>query len=267
MRKILVFLVVLFGCCQPVLHAQSAYQLVQTATRATFQLYPYGMVARHLRAPVLSKGLASQVARLTHPNSFKTYTQERICKTSAGTVLVPEIHIVTRFSSPILSNPSSLWGSYQYLRILAKLSHQPGAVNPRYEQQWKRIHQVTSYNGVHHIVNKTTLKELYMRMKEEAKQKHEPFTLQLDALMREAPAALHPFHGNPYYKTFFHNSDRQLQLYEQGGVRAIVVDYFQSVNRFHKKNPEQAPFISPQVMKNTLLEAKLWCETFHLKWK
>ncbi len=267
MKKILVLLLAVLCCSPAAVNAQSAYKIVQTATRITFKPYPYGSISRHLCAPVPSKELAEQVARLTHPHSCKIYLQDRVFKTSSGRLFIPEIHIITQFSSPVLSNPSSLWGSYQYLRVLTKLSRQPGAVNPRFAEQWKKIHHVTSYNGVHHIVNKTTLKTIYAQMKAEAARKHEPFTIRLEELMREAPGALHPFHGNPYYKTFFHNADRQLELYEKGGVRAIVVDYFQSVNRFHKKNPDQAPFVSPQVMKNTLLEAELWSKTFHLKWK
>lgn len=266
MKKILVLLLAVV-CGSSSVYAQSAYQLFRTATRINFKAVPYGTISRHLQAPAASQRLASRVAKLTNPSTFSTYFQNRIFKTKAGVVLQPEIHLLTRFEVPVLVHPSSLWGSYHYLRVLTKLSQRPGAVHPKYASEWKHIYQVTSYNGVHHIVNQRTLKSLYHSMRNKAKERKEPFYIRLDEMMREAPASLHPFHGNPEYKTFFHNPERQMQLYEEGGIRAIVVDYFISLHRFHTKHPNTAPFIPTDVRKNTLLEAKLWAETFHLKWK
>ena len=266
MKKILVLLLAVV-CGSSSVYAQSAYQLFRTATRINFKAVPYGTISRHLQAPAASQRLASRVAKLTNPSTFSTYFQNRIFKTKAGVVLQPEIHLLTRFEAPVLVHPSSLWGSYHYLRVLTKLSQRPGAVHPKYASEWKHIYQVTSYNGVHHIVNQRTLKSLYHSMRNKAKERKESFYIRLDEMMREAPASLHPFHGNPEYKTFFHNPERQMQLYEEGGIRAIVVDYFISLHRFHTKHPNTAPFIPTDVRKNTLLEAKLWAETFHLKWK
>ena len=85
--------------------------------------------------------------------------------------------------------------------------------------------------------------------------------------MREAPASWHPYHGDPKYQEFFHNSARQLELYRKGGVRAIVTDYFVQLNKFHKADSQRVPAISQEIVNNTLLEARLWAETFHLRWK
>ncbi len=267
MKKILVFLIAVLFCASPTVYAQSAYQVLRTVSRVKFKAVPYGKISRHLQAPIASQKLAEQVASLTYPSAIKSYPQNRIKLKGSGFFLQPEVHIITQFDAPILSHPSSLWGSYQYMRVLTKLAQQPGAINPKYAKEWKRLHQVTSYNGVHHIVNQRTLKAIYGAMKHRAEANQEPFTLRLDELLRGAPASLHPFHGNPEYKTFFHNPERQMQLYEEGGIRAIVVDYFISLHRFHTKHPNTAPFIPTDVRKNTLLEAKLWAETFHLKWK
>ena len=267
MKKILVFLIAVLFCASPTVYAQSAYQLFRTATRINFKAVPYGTISRHLQAPAASQRLASRVAKLTNPSTFSTYFQNRIFKTKAGVVLQPEIHLLTRFEAPVLVHPSSLWGSYHYLRVLTKLSQRPGAVHPNYASEWKHIYQVTSYNGVHHIVNQTTLKSLYHSMRNKAKERKESFYIRLDEMMREAPASLHPYHGNPEYMKVFHNSAHQLELYRKGGIRAVVVDYFMQLKKFHKENPTKAPAIPQEVINNTLLEAKLWAETFHLKWK
>ena len=266
MKKILVLLLAVV-CGSSSVYAQSAYQLLRTATRINFKAVPYGTISRHLQAPAASQRLASRVAKLTNPSTFSTYFQNRIFKTKAGVVLRPEIHLLTRFEAPVLYHPSSLWGSYRYLRVLTKLSQRPGAVHPKYASEWKHIYQVTSYNGVHHIVNQRTLKSLYHSMRNKAKERKEPFYIRLDEMMREAPASLHPYHGDPKYQEFFHNSARQLELYRKGGVRAIVTDYFVQLNKFHKADSQRVPAISQEIVNNTLLEARLWAETFHLRWK
>ena len=267
MKKILVLLVVLLLGSQSVVFGQSAYQLVRIAKRAKFKPVSAGKINGHMQAPLASASLAQYVSRLHNPTSIRSYTQNRIVSSKFGPVTVPEIHIEISFPAPILRSPSTLWGSYHYLRVLTSLSRERGAVHPQYKQQWKNIFYVGGYNGVHHIVNKSTLKAIYSEMKRKAIAKGEPWTIQLDELQRNAPGSLHPFHGRPEFSVLFHNIDRQLSLYREGGIQAIVTDYFDALEVFHNMYPNQAPFIPKSVRKNTLLEAKLWSETFHLKWK
>lgn len=267
MRRILVFLIALFFCSNVAVYGQSAYKLVRAAKRVKFKQAPLGTINRHLQAPLKSANLAKEVARLTNPAILEYYSLNNSVKTKQGIVTVPEIHIVTEFPTPILNNPSTLWGSYRYLRVLTSLSREKGAVNPRYADKWKHIFTVTSYNGVHHIVNKSTLKEIYYQMKNKAARKGEAFTVRLDDMQREAPASLHPFHGNPEYSVLFHNLNRQMALYEKGGIRAILTDYFNGLRELHARFPKEAPAVPEEVINNTLLEAKLWAETFQLKWK
>ncbi|OUO56606.1 hypothetical protein [Candidatus Avelusimicrobium gallicola] len=267
MKKILVLLVVLLLESQSVVFGQSAYQLVRVAKRAKFKPVSTGKITGHVQAPLASASLAQYISSLRKPTSLRTYTQNRTFANKLGTVTVPEIHIELSFPAPILRSPSTLWGSYHYLRVLTSLSRERGAVHPKYIPLWKSIFYVGGYNGVHHIVNKSTLKEIYATMKREAMEKGQPWTIRLDELQRNAPGSLHPFHGRPEFSVLFHNIDRQLALYQQGGIRAIIIDYFDALDAFHKMYPNEAPFIPPHVRQNTLLEAKLWSETFHLKWE
>ncbi len=265
MKKILVLLLaVCFS--NPVVYAQSGYQVLKGAPKF---LQKHGaIIARRMRAPVDSEQLAERVARLTLPTVFTKYRQSTLFKRQGKALfLQPEIFIQTEFKIPVFTHPSLLWGSYQYLRVLTKVAQTPGAVKSKYVKEWKTLRQVTSYNGVHHIVNQRTLRNIYTQMKHRAKESGVPFTVRLHELLNGAPASLHPYHGNPKYKNVFHNLERQEYLYQKGGVQAIVTDYFKQLNKFHRANPKEAPKIPTEVIANTLLEAKLWAETFHLKWK
>lgn len=265
MKKILVLLLaVCFS--NPVVYAQSGYQVLKGAPKLLQK--QGGSITRRMRAPVDSEQLAERVARLTLPTALTKYRQITLFKQQGqASFLQPEVFIQTEFDVPVFTHPSLLWGSYQYLRVLTKLAQTPGAVKSKYVKEWKNLRQTTSYNGVHHIVNQRTLKNIYGEMKRRAKENGAPFTLRLHELLHGAPASLHPYHGNPKYKNVFHNLERQERLYARGGIQAIVVDYFKQLNKFHRANPKEAPEIPTEVIANTLLEAKLWAETFHLKWK
>lgn len=267
MRQILVFLISSFLLSPLPLFGQSAYQLLQSTAKRRFHVVAPSVINRHLKAPIKSASLAKQVARLSHPSSINIFTEEQRVYTSQGTRLVPEIHIITEFHSPVLRSPSTLWGSYRYLRVLTALSRDKKYIHPANVEQWKDVFVVNKYCGVHHIVNKNTLKEIYRAAKAQAALNKQDYGVSLDEMQREAPASLHPFHGNKKYSKIFHNTTRQLELYQQGGVRAILVDYFQSLRALHQNHPNEAPAVPREVINNTLLEGKLWAETFHLRWK
>ena len=65
----------------------------------------------------------------------------------------------------------------------------------------------------------------------------------------------------------FHNINHQLALYDEGGVRAIILDYFDHMQELHKLYPNEAPAIYQEMVDNTLKEAQLWAETYRLRWK
>lgn len=267
MKKILVLSAVCLFAGNTVVYSQSAYQLVKNTPQFTIQSTSIKLVSRHLKAPLSSSSLAKHVSELRVPIFTNTYAQGTLLDVSPKKIIIPEIHIISSFPISVLRNPSSLWGSYRYLRVLTSLSRESGSVHPQYIDEWNKIFQVSGYNGVHHIVNKSTLKVIYHELKQEAAAKKQVWTISLEDLQNNTPASLHPFHGKPEYSGFFHNMDRQLLLYREGGVRAIITDYFRELAKFHEMYPEEAPYIPQQVVNNTVLEAKLWCETFGLKWK
>lgn len=86
-------------------------------------------------------------------------------------------------------------------------------------------------------------------------------------MQNDAPGIIHPFHGNPEYQVMFHNINRQLALYDEGGVRAIILDYFNNMQELHRLYPREAPVIYQEMVDNTLKEAQLWAETYRLRWK
>lgn len=258
-------LLLVFSQCA--VFGQNAYQILKSVPKATLAAKPGAIVYRHLQAPAASARLAAEVARLPNPSEISHFYQNKIFRNKRGTVVVPQIHIMISFPAPVLKDPSSLWGSYHYISALTKLSRTPGAVHPKYAHKWKHIQATTRYNGVHHIVNKSTLKVIYEEMKQKAIRNGRPFTVNLADMQRDAPGSLHPFHGRPEHAVVFHNLDNQLKLYRRGGIKAIVQDYFAQLQRFRLLYPQEAPFISDEVIHNTLLEAKLWSDMFHLKWE
>lgn len=260
MRR-LVALLLLFFFTHGIVFGQSAYKIVTTAKKSAM------LVTRHLRAPVSSQELAATVAALTQPAITHSYYQNQVINKKGTTTVVPQIHIVTEFRTPLLKDPATLWGSYQYLKEIVSLSKEKGIIAPKYLSKWKKIHSVAHYRGVHHIVNKSTLKEIYWMMKREATAQGIPFTVNLADMQKNAPGAFHPFHGNPEHAVVFHNLNKQLLLYKQGGVKAILKDYFTQMENLHKRYPNDAPPVCHDVVKNTILETKLWCETFHLRWE
>lgn len=265
MKKTLVALALLWFS-QYAVYAQNAYQVLKSASKVKVSAKSAAVINRHMCAPASCARLASQVASLSRPFQRSHYYQNHIVQKKMGTVVIPQIHIITTFSAPVLKDPSSLWGSYHYMRALTKLSRTQGAVHPQYASKWKDVFTTTRYNGVHHIVNKSTLKAIYDEMKRQAASKGRVFTVNLEDMQREAPGSLHPFHGNPKHAVVFHNLDNQMRLYRRGGIKAIVLDYFAQLQRFRLLYPD-APFIPQEVVTNTLLEAQLWSETFQLKWE
>lgn len=246
-------------------YSQSAYQVLRAAPKATWAVRP-ATVSRQLKAPLSSARLAQQVARLPHPyyTHISLGAQQR--NTKRGPVTIPQIYITTSFPVPLLEDPSALWGNYHYLRAIASFARKNGAVHPDHAGKWRHIWATDGYNGAHHIVNQSALKVIYEEMKRQAAAQNRPFTVNLEDMQRNAPGALHPFHGKPEHSAVFHNLEKQLALYNQGGVKAVVTHYFQEMRGFHTKYPD-APPIPEETVRNTLLEAKLWSETFQLKWE
>lgn len=248
-------------------YGQSAYQFLKVTGKLKEDNAAVQVVSRHLRAPITSAKLAKRVAGLKDPGSLRVFSDYRIINKHKKKLYLPRINIVAQYQAPLLKSPAALWGSYRYLHLLIGFSRDGANVDLAYQDEWKRIDNPSSYRGVHHIVNKTTLKQIYERMEAAAAAENKIYPIRLSDMQKDAPGSFHPFHGKEKFSSIFHNSQRQLELYEQGGVKLIILDYFKSLERLAKDYPQEAPKVPAEVVKNTLLEAKLWANTFLLRWE
>lgn len=266
-RKVLLLAaVLLFGGLS--CYAQSAYQVLKAARTVKYKIEPAGVISRNIKAPITSAPLAKRIIQVHNPAALRVFSDYQVIQNKKDKIYLPRINIVAEYPVPVLKDPSTLWGSYRYLRVLTSLYREnPSAIDPAFQDKWKLIHDVTSYRGVHHIVNKTTLKQIHERMRKEAAANNEMYVVRLSQMQNDAPGSLHPFHGKEKFGYIFHNSQRQLELYEQGGVKLILMEYFKALRQLAKDYPDQAPKISFPVVKNTFMEAQLWCETYELRWE
>ena len=263
-RKLL-FITALLVFAGVSVYGQSAYQVLRAARKIKAE--QAGLISRHIRAPITSAPLAKRVASLRNPSTFKVFSDYQVLQNKKHKQYIPRINVVAEYNIPLLKDPSSLWGSYRYLRVLTSLAREHSPIDPAYQSKWDRIHDVTQYRGVHHIVNKTTLKHIYENMRAEAFQNRQVLNVHLPPMQNDAPGALHPFHGKEKFGYIFHNSQRQLELYEKGGIKLVLMDYFKSIRQLAKDYPQEAPALSFAVVKNTMIEAQLWCETYQLRWE
>ncbi|WP_428052350.1 hypothetical protein [Candidatus Avelusimicrobium faecicola] len=269
MKKLLVLLITLL-LSNTAVFSQNAYRVLRSAGNRVGKVANVGntRITRHITAPASSANLAKKVVQTYSPNYTNVYFRNTTFRNKYWpATTVPQVVISTEFKTPILRNPSTLWGSYRYLKELVRLSQERGAVAKGYEKKWRNIRDVSTYRGVHHIVNKSTLKEIYTRKKIKAQNNHKPYPVHLGEMQNDAPGIIHPFHGNPEYQVMFHNINRQLALYDEGGVRAIILDYFNNMQELHRLYPREAPVIYQEMVDNTLKEAQLWAETYRLRWK
>lgn len=269
MKKLLVLLFALL-LSNTAVFSQNAYKVLRSAPNRVGKIATLSTprITRHLTAPKSSAKLAQQVVALNAPKYTNVYFRNTTFKNKYWpATTVPQVVISTEFKVPLLREPSTLWGSYRYLKELVRLSQEPGAVAKGYERKWRKIRDVATYRGVHHIVNKSTLKEIYTRKKIKSQNNHKPYPVHLGEMQNDAPGIIHPFHGNPEFAPMFHNINHQLALYDEGGVRAIILDYFDHMQELHKLYPNEAPAIYQEMVDNTLKEAQLWAETYRLRWK
>lgn len=265
--RFFIFLTAFLFCGFSVCRGQSAYQILLMTGKLSEDKAPVRIITRQMQAPAASSALANRVVSLKGPMSLCISSASHLLSYKKYKIEIPCVNIVAKYKVPPLQSPSSLWGSYHYLHLLTIISRTSAAIDPAYKEQWKVVPDSAGYRGVHHIVNKTTLRHIYKDMKEASQEKKEFFAIKFSDLHNDSPGSLHPFHGKNQFSHIFHNSSRQLELYEEGGIKLIVLDYFKSLRQLALQYPQEAPAIPAEVVKNTLLESKLWCETFQLRWE
>lgn len=127
------------------------------------------------------------------------------------------------------------------LRVVGPNTYLKG-VSKRFKglSEWRGVGDSKTYNGAHHIVTKYVIKELGGN----------------GECMRQAPSVFHQLHNNPAYIDWFHNHQKQLAIYQEKGIKGIMMDFFENVgNDFSKEDKAQL-----------MLEAELWAKHWGLKW-
>ena len=153
--------------------------------------------------------------------------------------------------------PEEVPGGYNYLRTVSK--------EMRCEGVWKKVVDSDSYNGAHHIINKSVLEVIYKDLEIRARQAGNMIDFTFDEFQSNAPAVFHPFHNSSKYKHIFHNRERQLRLYYSEGVFGCMEDYFKQINQVNAL--EGLQLYDREFMRTTLLESSLWAQHYGLFWK
>lgn len=137
--------------------------------------------------------------------------------------------------------PSRLVGPTNYLRgVSTRLKGRPG---------WERIGQSGGYNGAHHIVTRSVIKQISGKDGE---------------IVNNAPSVFHPLHNNKSFDKDFHDHARQLELYREHGIRAIIIDFFERINAINEALG--LPKYEQADIDKELIEAELWARHWGLKW-
>ena len=150
--------------------------------------------------------------------------------------------IITATMHQPLQRPTALVGTNNFLKkVETVFKRNPG---------WEGISKRRGYNGAHHIVTKNVIRNI-------ARNRSEVFA--------NAPSIFHPLHDDPRYMNIFHDQARQLALYKDGGIKAIVVDFFTRVNGVNREFGI-AEYTQEQI-EQTLLEAELWAKHWGIRWE
>lgn len=168
-----------------------------------------------------------------------------------------EVTINRRLAEQSLRSPRNIYGPYKYVRTFSRISKQENLVAVQYIKEWKGIQESRGYNGAHHLVNKYTIKLIHDQMKSNG------IKFNLTECQNDAPAIFHPLHGNPLFKEIFHNPEQQLADYNQFGMKVVVSNI---LNNIEKINIENGLGAFPELYKESiLLETEFWCKEYGLK--
>lgn len=170
----------------------------------------------------IGKGKKLKVERKIVTNVRYHALARKVMRSQTLTTMCPET----------VRQPIRVVGPNKYLRGISK----------RFKgvEGWESVNKSGGYNGAHHIITRFVIREIGGSSE----------------CLNNAPSVFHPLHNHPEYIDFFHNHTRQLELYKQGGISAIMNDFFEKVGQdFTQAEKEQL-----------MLEAELWAKHWGLKW-
>ena len=245
--------VVIFCCLSSNLFAQNLFRLIRPVVRKPFSVYQ--MPATIQRVTVVETRNIERAVRVATLQSAQRQQLE-LHQTAMKAYPNVDVSYMVQDINQLKCRPEQIYGGYNYLKVCT--SAMKG-------KEWENINKNNLYNGVHHLITIQTIKVLHkesLLAYEEGRISLYPF---FNDMVANAPGLFHQLHNNPAYRSIFHNSEVQLELYNTGGIKAILDDFFINIQKIQIENRmEQIP---EDVIKGTYLEAELWSEHFGLIWE
>ena len=205
---------------------------------------------RNLNTPVICRTIRTNIqlndiALRAIENQKLNYTFQTNCYV--------ELQLKKLITIKYLKNPMTIYGPYNYMRKISSIA------NFDYNlEQWRNINNTTGYNGVHHLIMKSTIKMIYQDLK-----KTNP-RVSLIELENNCPSIFHPMHGNPRFKHIFHNPEQQYEQYKKFGMKITILSRLNEIDLVNQLIGQ--PHLSKEYIEGILKEAELWSKHNGLKW-
>lgn len=226
------------------LQAQNAVELLRPMRRGNSAI-----ITRRINVPYVVGAPALRVAQLNKTDNCLVAMQ--------GFRL--NIELERTIASNSLKRPERVYGPYKLLKAYSRASNNEVLINRKYIDNWKRINTTGYYNGAHHLVNKYTIKRIYLDLKEQGED------VRLEEMQANAPAIFHPLHGNPAYKDVFHNTEEQYYDYKRFGMKVTVAGLLERIDEVNVSLGFE-PY-SAEYLDGVLKEAELWCKYWNIRWE
>lgn len=249
MKNLLLIIILL---CSTPLFSQNCFRLVKYSKNL---IKPSKSLLTIQRITIVEENQLKNIVQALEVKSRYKNTKEMSIEYMTDTKNIPVGFIDSRIEQ-FACNPTKTYGTYNYLRVCSKNLN---------IDEWKKVKKSIGYNGIHHIINTSTIKQLYNKSLLSYENKTINLYPFLEDMIQNAPAMIHPYHNIPEYTKIFHNSDIQLSLYDKSGIKAILDDYFNKIKMLNK----QAGFeeLDENMINGIYLESKLWSDYYGLKWK
>jgi len=209
------------------------------------------------------------IERTIHVNTARSFEAIEVARyqslnhhtnwTFTNTTTNIDVHIKRILAEHTLKSPRTIYGPYNYVRVFSKISKNEDLTTNKHLLDWKHINQTTTYNGAHHLINKYTLKLIYLEMKQEG------INVSLTDMQKNAPAIFHPLHGDPQYKQYFHDYASQLYDYHHYGMKVTILNILANIDNIGIANG--LPKMHNEYIIGILKETELWCKSYHLVWE
>lgn len=241
MKQLIVLMIM---CTLPLsAYSQSAVMLL----RSLRNLKPT-TICRTINVPTARAFEAINVARVQSPNTYQ------LTNTACRVQVKMERHIL----ASSITSPEAIYGPYKYVRAFSKAARTEELVRPQYLERWKKINETTGYNGVHHLISKSTIKRIHADLKRKGKK------VSLNDMETNAPSIFHPMHGNPEFSEVFHNIDQQYQDYKMFGMKVTIISLLERINEVNISLGAQP--MPDWYLDGILKEAELWSKYYGLDW-